>query len=155
MGSVMLGAGFTPPVSMLNPIGLTSWVLPGLWLFATAAVPSAVVAGLAWRRSAWAPPAVLFASATLALEPLVQIPFLGPNSLQAVFGVVAITMTVLAFRSKRAGWWPSTFRVVIAAASCKQWVRTPTRGTCTPRGRDKGLANWRGPQFADLESVCI
>jgi hypothetical protein len=111
MGSVMLISGSgTPPVSVLKPVGLTTWVLPGLWLFATAAVPSTVASGLAWRRSAWAPPAVLFASATLALELLVQIPLLGPSWLQAVFGLVAISMTVLALRAKRAGWWPSTFR---------------------------------------------
>jgi hypothetical protein len=74
------------------------------------AVPSAVAAALAWQRSDWAPPVVMFASATLAMELLVQIPFLGPSWLQVVFGVVAIGMTVLAFRAKRAGWWPSTFR---------------------------------------------
>jgi hypothetical protein len=103
------GSG-TPPVEVLQPIGLTSWVLPGVWLFATATVPSAVAAVLAWRRSDWAPPAVLLASATLALELLVQLPFLGPSSLQAVFGAVAISMTVLAFRAKRAGWWPPSVR---------------------------------------------
>lgn len=108
MGSVMLVSGTgTPSISVLKPIGLTSWVLPGVWLFATAAVPSAVAAVLAWRRSDWAPAAVLVASATLALELLAQIPFLGPSWLQAVFGMVAISMTALAVRAKRAGWWPS------------------------------------------------
>jgi hypothetical protein len=109
MGSLMLISGSgTPPVSVLNPIGLSSWALPGLWLFATTAVPSALAAALAWQRSDWAPPAVMFASATLATELLVQIPFLGPSWLQAIFAVVAISMTVLASRAKRAGWWPST-----------------------------------------------
>lgn len=57
MGSVMLIAGTgTRPVSVLRSVGLTSWVLPGLWLFATAAAPSAVAAVLAWRKSEWAPP---------------------------------------------------------------------------------------------------
>lgn len=111
MGSVMLVGGFgTPPVAVLKPIGLTSWALPGLWLFATAALPSAVAAVLAWRRSPWAPPAVLLASATLAAELLVQIPFLGPSWLQAAFGVVAVSMAVLALRAKRGGWWPSTIK---------------------------------------------
>ena len=108
MGSVMLISGTgTPPVSVLQPVGLTSWVLPGLWLFATAAAPSAVAAVLAWRRSEWAPPVVLLASATLAIELLVQIPFLGPSWLQVLFGAVAISMTTLAMRAKRAGWWPA------------------------------------------------
>jgi hypothetical protein len=108
MGSVMLISGTgTPPVSVLQPVGLTSWVLPGLWLFATAAAPSAVAAVLAWRRSEWTPPVVLLASATLAIELLVQIPFLGPSWLQALFGAVAVSMTILALWAKRAGWWPA------------------------------------------------
>ena len=107
IGSVMLISGTgTPPVSVLKPVGLRSWVLPGLWLFATAAVPSAVAAALAWIRSDWAPAAVLVASGTLAVELLVQIPILGPSWLQAVFGLVAISMAVLALRAKQSGWWP-------------------------------------------------
>ena len=109
IGSVMLISGTgTPPVSVLQPVGLTSWVLPGLWLFATAAAPSAVAAVLAWRKSEWAPAVVLLASLTLAIELVVQIPFLGPSWLQALFGAIAISMTVLALRAKRAGWWPAT-----------------------------------------------
>jgi len=50
---------------------------------------------------------VLLASATLAIELVVQIPFLGWSWLQALFGAVAISMTVLALRAKRAGWWPA------------------------------------------------
>ena len=107
MGTAQLLTGtFTPPVSVLEPIGLSSWLLPGLWLFATVAVPSAAAAILAWRRSPLAPPVVLLASATLALELLVQIPFLGLSVLQAVFGTIAIVMAALALRARRAGWWP-------------------------------------------------
>ena len=105
MGTVQLLTGtFTPPVSALEPIGLSSWVLPGLWLFGTVVVPSATAAVLAWRGSVHAPPVVLLASATLALELLVQIPFLGPSLLQAVFGTVAITMAALALQARRTGW---------------------------------------------------
>jgi len=107
MGTAQLLTGtFTPPVGALEPIGLSSWMLPGLWLFATVTVPSAGAAMLAWRRSPLAPPVVLLASATLALELLVQIPFLGLSVLQAVFGTIAIVMAALALRARRAGWWP-------------------------------------------------
>jgi hypothetical protein len=96
----------TPPVEDLEPLGLTSWVLPGLWLFASVAVPSTVAAWLAWRRSLHAPTAVLVASALLAVELLVQIPFVGPSLFQAVFGTVAIVLAVLALVA-RPTWRPS------------------------------------------------
>ena len=77
-GSIQLLAGAaTPPVSVLNPLGLSSWTLPAGWLFLAVAVPSGLAAWLAWQRSVWAAPAVLLASALLAIELLVQIPFLG------------------------------------------------------------------------------
>ena len=99
MGTVQLLTGtFTPPVSVLEPVGLSSWALPGVWLFGTVVVPSATAAVLAWRGSAYAPRAVLLASASLALELLVQIPFLGPSVLQAVFGTIAVGMAILALR---------------------------------------------------------
>ena len=105
MGAIMLLSGRgTPPVSVLEPIGLTSWVLPGLWLFATTAVPSAAAAMLAWRRSPLTPTAVLVASAVLALELLVQIPFLGFSIFQPVFGAIAIGMAALAVLAQRR--WP-------------------------------------------------
>ena len=67
----------TPPVSDLDSLGLTSWTLPGVWLFVSVAVPSGAAAWLAWRRSAHAPVWVLIASGALAVELLVQIPFIG------------------------------------------------------------------------------
>ena len=106
-GSIQLLAGVaTPPVSALNPVGLSSWILPAGWLFLSVAVPSGLAAWLAWRRSAWAPPAVLLASTLLATELLVQIPFLGLNILQLIFGVVAVGMAVMGLLARRAGWWP-------------------------------------------------
>ena len=106
-GSIQLLAGVaTPPVSTLNPLGLSSWTLPAGWLFLSVAFPSGLAAWLAWRRSAWAPPAVLLASALLATELLVQIPFIGLNILQLIFGAVAVGMAVVGLLARRAGWWP-------------------------------------------------
>jgi hypothetical protein len=108
-GAVQLVTGTAvPPVEDLEPLGLTSWVLPGVWLFASVAVPSTVAAWLAWRRSPHAPTAVLAASALLAVELLVQIPFVGPSVLQAVLGTVAIVLAVLALAA-RPTWRPSSF----------------------------------------------
>ena len=106
-GSIQLLAGAaTPPVSVLSPLGLSSWTLPAGWLFLTVALPSGLAAWLAWRRSPWAPAAVLAASALLATELLFQIPFLGFSVLQLIFGTVAIGMAVISFLARKAGWWP-------------------------------------------------
>ena len=106
-GSMQLLAGVaTPPVSVLSPLGLASWTLPAGWLFLTVALPSGLAAWLAWRRSPWAPLAVLVASALLATELLFQIPFLGFSVLQLIFGTVAIGMSVIAFLARKAGWSP-------------------------------------------------
>jgi hypothetical protein len=106
-GSIQLLAGVaTPPVSVLSPLGLSSWMLPAGWLFLTVALPSSLAAWLAFRRSTWAPVAVLAASALLATELLFQIPFLGFSVLQLIFGTVAIGLAVVAFLARRAGWWP-------------------------------------------------
>ena len=94
-----------PPISALESLGLTNWVLPGLWLFASVAVPSTVAAWLAWRSSPHTPVAVMVASGALAVELLVQIPFIGPSALQVVFGTIAIVMAVLAVRARRLGGW--------------------------------------------------
>jgi hypothetical protein len=106
-GSIQLLAGVaTPPVSVLSPLGLSSWTLPAGWLFLTVALPSGLAAWLAWRRSRWAPVAVMVASALLATELLFQIPFLGFSVLQLIFGTVAIGMAAVAFLARKAGWWP-------------------------------------------------
>ena len=106
-GSIQLLAGVaTPPVSALSPVGLSSWTLPAGWLFLSVALPSGLAAWLAWRRSAWAPPAVLLASALLAAELLFQIPFIGLSILQLIFGVVAVGMAVVGLLARRTGWWP-------------------------------------------------
>ncbi|HEU5484823.1 MAG TPA: hypothetical protein VFU98_07950 [Microlunatus sp.] len=105
-GTAQLIAGiFTPPVDDLPP-GLASWALPGVWLFGTVALPAAVAAWLAFRRSPYAPTAVLVAACTLALEVVVQIPFIGPSWLQVVFGGLAVALAVLAVRARSRGWRP-------------------------------------------------
>jgi hypothetical protein len=96
----------TPPVSVLRPLGLSSWRLPAGWLSLTVALPSGLAAWLAWRRSRWAPLAVLVASALLATELLFQIPSLGFSVLRLIFGTVAIGMAAVAFLARKAGWRP-------------------------------------------------
>lgn len=103
-GAIQLIAGiFTPPVDDL-PLGLSSWVLPGFWLLGTVAVPAAVTAWLAYRRSPYAPIAVFVAACTMAVEVAVQIPFIGPSWLQAIFGGLAAVLAVLAVHARRKGW---------------------------------------------------
>lgn len=103
-GQLIAGVS-TPPVSDL-PLGLTSWVVPGVWLFATVAVPSGTAAVLALRRSPHAPTAVVAGSALLGVELLVQIPFVGPSALQAVFGTVALGLAGVGLYARRTGWRP-------------------------------------------------
>ncbi len=104
MGVIQLWAGIaTPPSSTLPPM-LSGWVLPGFWLLATVPLPAAVAAFLALRRSPWTPQAVLIGAATMAVELVVQIPFLGLNPFQAVFGAVALVLAALALRARRLGW---------------------------------------------------
>lgn len=104
-GAAQLVSGAsTPPVSDLEPLGLSTWVLPGIWLGASVGVPSAAAAYLAWRRSPHAPNVVLLSSGLLAVELVVQIPFIGPSPLQAVFGTVALTTAGIAVDARRRGW---------------------------------------------------
>jgi hypothetical protein len=104
-GTVQLMTGTaTPDVGVLAPLGLTSWRLPALWLFLTVVVPASWAAWLAWRRSPLAPTAVLLGAATLAIELIVQIPFLGWSVLQAVFGAMAASLVILALLARRRGW---------------------------------------------------
>lgn len=103
---MLLTDTYTPDVAVLEPLGLDSWALPGVWLFASAAAPALTAAWLAWRKSDLAPAAVLAASGLLAVELLAQIPFLGLDPLQAIMGVPAVAMAGLALRARTAGWRP-------------------------------------------------
>ncbi len=106
LGTVMLVSGVgTPPVSAIEGIGLHSWALPGLWLFASVAVPSTVVAWLAVVGSPHAPGAVLVASSLLVVELAVQLPFLGFSLFQLVFAAVAVLLAVIALTAKDTGGW--------------------------------------------------
>jgi hypothetical protein len=89
-------------------------------LFLTVAVPSGLAAWLAWRRSVWAVPAVLLAGALLVIELLVQIPFLGFNMLQAIFGAVAVGMAVMGLLARRAGWRPRAGQTAAAPGHSTQ-----------------------------------
>jgi hypothetical protein len=102
VGSLQLLTGrFTPPVSDLEALGLHSWALPGLWLAATVAVPCTVAAVLALRRSPATGSAAVVAAGLLALELVVQIPFVGPDPLQAVMGLVALGLGVTGILARR------------------------------------------------------
>lgn len=104
-GAVQLWTGtYAPPVEDLDPLGLDSWRLPAVWLFASVAVPSAVAVVAALRRWHRTPEAVLVASALLLVEVLVQIPFVGPSVLQAVMGGLAVVLGSLALVARRRGW---------------------------------------------------
>lgn len=108
MGTVMLVAGVnTPPLSAIDEIGLESWVLPGVWLFVSVAVPSATAAWLAFRGSRHAPTAVLVASALLIVELAVQLPFLGFSLFQLVFAALAVVLAVVALTARDSGGWDS------------------------------------------------
>lgn len=110
-GAWQLATGtYVPPVSDLEPLGLTSWVLPGAWLFVSVAVPSGATAWLAVRRSPLTPKAALVAAAALAVELLVQIPFVGLDPLQAVFGAIAVGMGLVAVHAIRSGGWTQPVR---------------------------------------------
>lgn len=102
VGALQLMTGtLTPPVADLAPLGLSSWVLPGVWLFTMVAIPATVAAWLAHQRSPMTTTAVLWASALLSVELLVQIPFVGPSGLQAVLGLVAVGLAAAAVRSRQ------------------------------------------------------
>jgi hypothetical protein len=104
-GAIQLWAGVsTPPPEAIEPLGLTTWKLPSVWLFASVAVPSATAVALLYRRSPSAPTAVLVASGLLATELAVQIPFVGPSALQAVLGSVAVGVAGVALHARRTGW---------------------------------------------------
>jgi hypothetical protein len=99
VGSVQLLFGvFTPPVSDLEPLGLETWRLPGLWLLASVAVPCAAAAVLAWRRDRRAGTVSIAAGALLLVELAVQVPFVGLDPLQPTMALVALALVGLGWR---------------------------------------------------------
>ena len=109
VGTAQLLTGtFTPPVSDLEPLGLESWVLPGVWLGASVAVPCGVVAWLGVRRSPRVGPAAVVAGSLLAVELVAQVPFVGPDPLQVVMGGVAAGLLTLGTLARRASGSPGS-----------------------------------------------
>ena len=105
-GAVGLWTGTSvPPVADLEPLGLTDWQLPALWLFATVAVPSALAMSAALARLPRTPEIVMVSSALLLFEVVVQIPFVGPSVLQAVMGLVAVALGALGWIARRDRSW--------------------------------------------------
>lgn len=100
-GAGMLMAGVATPPDGDLPSGLASWVLPGLWLLATVCLPATVATIAVAQRRSWAPIAVLIAAAALAVELVVQIPFVGTNWLQAGVALLGATAAGLAVTSLR------------------------------------------------------
>ena len=105
-GSIQLLVGVaTPPVSVLNPLGLASWTLPAGWLFLTVAL-------LWFGRLARVAALALGADSRAGGERIAgdRVTFPNPVSrlqrLALIFGTVAIGMAVVAFLARRAGWWP-------------------------------------------------
>jgi hypothetical protein len=102
-GGQLLAGIATPPDADLPP-HLSTWALPAVWLLASVALPSAVASWLAWHRSRHAPAAAMVASAGLAVELAVQVPFIGFSGLQLVFGSAAATIALVALDAWRRGW---------------------------------------------------
>jgi hypothetical protein len=67
----------------------------------TVCLPATAAAVAVAQRRSWAPIAVLIASAALAVELVVQIPFVGTNWLQAAVAVLGATAALLAATSLR------------------------------------------------------
>lgn len=103
-GAIQLIAGVaTPPLDDLEPLGLTSWVLPGVWLMGSVAVPSAAAAVALLRNSPIAVRLALLAAGLLAVELVVQIPFVGLSALQLVLGAVDALVVLLALKVRTRG----------------------------------------------------
>ncbi len=100
-GAAQLIFGIAAPPTEQLPPGLSSWVLPGCWLLLSVGLPCGTTAVLAWRRSSHAPRSALVASGALGVELLVQLPFVGFNVLQPVFGLVAAVLALLAWDINR------------------------------------------------------
>jgi len=134
IGTIMLLTNtFAPDVSVLRPLGLHSWTLPGLWLFASVAAPSAWAGWAAARRHDRAPEAVVLASVLLLVELLVQVPFLGFDPLQPVMGVPALVLAALALRARRNGWRSGSNRSTTASTANPNAAPPATSsGRCAP-----------------------
>ncbi len=97
--SLIVGApGFRLPVEWLAPVGLDSWVLPGVTLIVLigGAMGSAAVAG--WRNTPHAPAVSLAAAVVLLGWLTVQLVVIGPRTpVQAATATLDLLVIVLAY----------------------------------------------------------
>ncbi|GAB1692685.1 hypothetical protein [Krasilnikovia sp. M28-CT-15] len=95
------------PVTDLSPLPLDSWVLPGVALLATVALPMGLAAYGLGRRCSWAAPASIIAGTLLSGWVLVQVAVIGPQMfLQGVLFAVGLVVAVLGLmldRTRTAG----------------------------------------------------
>jgi hypothetical protein len=74
------------------------WRIPGVSLGLLVGGGFALTAGAVWARTRWARPLSVAAGLGLVLFELVELAWLGFHPLQVVFGVVGVTVVVLATR---------------------------------------------------------
>lgn len=100
VGVVQLLADVGAPPDSDIPFGLHSWIWPAIWLLVMVLLPSAHAAFALLRRWGSGPALVLMASALLAVELLVQIPFVGPSWLQLGVGLLGASAATMAVRAR-------------------------------------------------------
>lgn len=98
-GQLVTGT-MTPPNSDLDRLGLDSWVLPGVWLFASVVVPWSAGAWAAFRRWSVTPMVVVAAAILLIFELAVQVPFLGFSPFQPIMALAALSLGLLGWRDR-------------------------------------------------------
>lgn len=94
--------GFTMPVEWLAPLGLTSWVLPGLALVLVVGGSLAAASVFAWRIDLRAPAAALAAGVVLAGWLAVQFGVIGVRApVQWVTVALLVVLLGLALLARR------------------------------------------------------
>lgn len=96
--SLIAGApGFRLPIDWLAPVGLSSWVLPGVALIVLVGVPMGWAAVTGWRGTRHAPGISLAAAAVLLAWLGVQLAVIGLKApVQVVTAVADLAVIVLA-----------------------------------------------------------
>jgi hypothetical protein len=102
--SLALGArGFALPVEWLRPVGLRSWVLPGVALVVVVGGTSALGAVASWVGHRWAVPASMLSGGVLLAWLALQLAVIGPRApVQAVTGAAGLAVLLLAAWATRA-----------------------------------------------------
>lgn len=101
-GVMLIRDSWGLPVSDLAPLPLDSWVLPGLALLASVAVPMLAAAYVVTRGLARAADASVLAGGTLVGWILFQLAVIGPQmALQAVMFVLGVVMLGLGLVLRR------------------------------------------------------